>query len=281
MVFFLSVQPYFFSYLVVAHNYSSVSAGYITQTFSVSCTVAVLLVSIIIKYSKSYKPYLLAGTVVYINGVGMMLYLRKSNAPTSLIVLTQTIVGIGGGFITAPAQLGVQASVIHQDVASATAIFLTMTSLGGAVGSAISGGIWSRLLKSKLLKYLPDSVLPDLEKIFGDFQMASAYEMWSPEREAITRAYDETMHMLLVVALCVCAILPFLAMGMKAYRLDEVDLGEDRGVIIGQNRLREQSEPENSQQENKDERINVNIESNTDNAQNQNQKNQPGIGVKQ
>lgn len=57
--------------------------------------------------------------------------------------------------ITVPAQLGVQAAVSHSDVAAATAIFLTIVEISGAVGSAISGTVWTANLPAKLALYLP------------------------------------------------------------------------------------------------------------------------------
>src|SRR5690242_20427661 len=42
MAFFLSVQPYFYSYLVVALNLSVITAGHIVQIFSFACTVTVV-----------------------------------------------------------------------------------------------------------------------------------------------------------------------------------------------------------------------------------------------
>ena len=67
-------------------------------------------------------------------GIGLMIRYRSEGSSTSQIVGTQIAVGIGGGMLNVPAQLGVQAAVSHSDVAGATAIFLTILEIGGAVG---------------------------------------------------------------------------------------------------------------------------------------------------
>ena len=72
-----------------------------------------------------------------------MIRYRSESSSTSQIVGTQIAVGIGGGMLNVPAQLGVQAAVPHSDVAAATAIFLTLLEVGGAVGAAISGAVWT------------------------------------------------------------------------------------------------------------------------------------------
>lgn len=66
---------------------------------------------------------------------------------------------------------------------------------------------------------------------------AQTYAMGTPERIAIVRAYDETMKMLLIIAVCVC--IPMLPMGllMKNYKLNEVDQ-HVTGTVIGNSKER-------------------------------------------
>jgi len=248
MAFFLSVQPYFFSYLIVARNLSATAAGHIVQIFSFACTVTVLCVGGLIKCTKIYKTYMLIGVVLYTLGILLMLFYRNLDTPVAVIVVTQLIVGIGGGFINVPTQLGIQASVSQQDVGCATAVFLTTLSLGGAVGSAVSGAIWSTLVKQKLGAYLPAESLPALEEIFGDFKKAASYELGSDTREAVRRSYDETMRMLLIIALCACIPLLPTAMTMKPLKLDLVET-EDKGVIIGGSSKKEEEEKRQADEE--------------------------------
>ncbi|KAF8251330.1 MFS general substrate transporter [Wilcoxina mikolae CBS 423.85] len=241
MAFFLSVQPYFFSYLVVARNLSPTAAGHIVQIFSFACTVTVLCVGTLIKYTKVYRTYMIIGVILYTLGILLMLFYRNLSTPVAVIVVTQLIVGVGGGFINVPTQLGIQASVSQQDVGCATAVFLTTLSLGGAVGSAVSGAVWSTLVKRKLGAYLPPESLPTLEEIFGDFLKAASYELGSETREAVRKSYDETMRTLLIIALCTCIPLFPTAMAMKALKLDKVET-EDKGVIIGGSSKRKEEE---------------------------------------
>lgn len=165
-------------------------------------------------------------------GIGLMLRYRNSDASTVQVVWAQIIVGVGGGMTNVPAQLGVQASSLHQEVGAATALFLTIVSIGGAVGSAISGAVWSYNIQHKLMTYLPENAKGDLKEIFGSAVHAQTYAMGTPERIAIIRAYDETMNILIIIAICVC--IPMLPMGllMKNYKLDQVDQ-HLKGTIIG------------------------------------------------
>ena len=132
-VFYTSIQPYLYSYLQVVQNDSITAAGHIVQTFTFTSTVTAICVSTIIKYTRHYKFYITAGACIYLIGIGLMIRYRSPGSSTGQIVGTQIAVGIGGGMLNVPAQLGVQAAVSHSDVASATAIFLTILELGGAV----------------------------------------------------------------------------------------------------------------------------------------------------
>ncbi|KAH7419589.1 siderophore iron transporter-like protein [Cadophora sp. MPI-SDFR-AT-0126] len=232
MVFYLSVQPYFYSYLIVVQGESVTSAGRIVQTFSFSSTVSSIIISFFIKYTKYYKPYVLLGTCIYIMGIGLMIRYRTMGVSTGALVGTQIAVGIGGGMINVPAQLGVQTSTDHRHVAVTTAVFLTCVELGGAVGSAISGAIWSKNIPTKLNQYLPEAVKSNATAIYNNINNAVVYAMGSPEREAINRAYQETMHTLLVIAICVTVPIFLLSLLMRNYDLDKMEQGV-KGRVIG------------------------------------------------
>jgi hypothetical protein len=155
-------------------------------------------------------------------GLLLMLYYHKEGSTTLQILGSQTIIGMGGGLLNVPVQLGVQASASHQEVAAVTAMFLTALEMGGAVGSAISGVIWTSSIPEKLHMYLPAENQTDAAEIFGKLTKALSYPMGSAARTAINRAYQETMQMLLVTAVCVSIPLIPLSLLMKNYRLNMV-----------------------------------------------------------
>ena len=186
--------------------------------------------------------FVILGTCVYMAGLGLMIQYRRQGVPPSVLVGCQIVLGIGGGLINVPAQLGVQASASHQEVGAATAIFLTFLEIGGAVGSAISGAIWTSGVLPKLRAYLPSDLKDQAHVIYGSVAVASdmmTYPSGSVGREAIDRAYQETMTQILIVALCVAAPIIPLSLCMQNYRLDQVDqqasdsfAGEDEEAIV-------------------------------------------------
>jgi hypothetical protein len=166
-------------------------------------------------------------------GMGLLINYRREGVSTGTLVGCQIAVGIGGGMFNVPAQLGVQASASHQQVAAATAAFLTILEIGGAVGAAISGAVWSHFIPTKLAKYAPPSIQNQTVLIYGNLTLASTgWAAGTPERIAINRAYQETMTILLTIAVCICAPLIPLSLCMKNYKLDQVDQNV-KGKVIG------------------------------------------------
>jgi hypothetical protein len=228
VAFYLSIYPYFSSYLLIVQGQSVTAAGHITQTFSFSSTIASIIVSFIIKYTAHYKYFITFGACIYLMGMGLLIRYRQEGVSTGTLVGCQIAVGIGGGMLNVPAQLGVQAAASHQQVAAATAAFLTMVEIGGAVGAAISGAVWSNNVPKKLAKYLPPSIQDQAHLIYGNVTLASTgWAMGTPERIAINRAYQETMTKLLTIAVCVCAPLIPLSLIMQNFKLDKVRISRN------------------------------------------------------
>ncbi|KAJ5214854.1 hypothetical protein N7468_010533 [Penicillium chermesinum] len=232
MAFYFSVQPYLNSYLQVVQGYDVGTAGRVTQTFAFTSTIAAFGVSILIKYTRRYRIFVTIGCVVYMVGIALMLLCRQEGATHFQVLGTQILVGFGGGLVNVPVQLGVQASASHQEVAAATAMFLTSMEMGGAVGAAISGAVWSHLIPRKLYQYLPDEVKPQVGEIFGKLTKALEYPMGSPARHAINRAYQETMNRLLTFSIIVTIPLIPLSLMMTNYKLDQVRHRDPEPIVL-------------------------------------------------
>ncbi|KAJ4395127.1 hypothetical protein N0V91_011063 [Didymella pomorum] len=242
MAFYMSVFPYFFSYLLIVQNKSQVTAGYITRVFTFASTVSSIVVSLIIKWTGHYKYFITAGAAIYIMGFGIMLAYRNEDASTWSIIGNQIAIGIGGGFLNVPAQLGVQASASHQQVAAATTVFLTILEIGGAVGAAVSGAIWTTYVPRKLQEYLPPDVAPNYATIYSDGVTAANYTLYphgSPERIAINRAYQETMRYMLIGAICAAIPILPLSLCMKNYKLGSMKQPVEGKVIGSSSQRRE------------------------------------------
>ena len=233
MAYYLSIYPYFQSYLLVVQGKSVTDAGRIVQMWTFAATITSFCIALLVKYTKHYKFFVVLGSCVYFLGLLSMIVYRVEHASTVTLVATTALVGIGGGMLIGPAQVGVQASVNHQELAAATAIFLTFLEIGGAAGSAISGAIWTANVPKKLALYLPPETRDQAAEIYSNIGLASTgWPMGSATREAINRAYQETMTKILIVAACVAVPVILLSFAMENYKLDEMEQ-HVKGVVIG------------------------------------------------
>ncbi|KAK9434383.1 major facilitator superfamily domain-containing protein [Lipomyces doorenjongii] len=217
-------QPYFFSYLMVSRDTNTDSAGKIVQIFSFAATISGILASFLMKHSSRYKQWLLIGIPIYQLGIFSMQFSRLPTSPTAIVALSQVLAGVGGGMLSVASQLGVQASCNQSDVAVATALFLTVFSLGSAVGAAISGAVWTSLLPRRLTKYVPESILDQVPDIYADFGYARRMfpDINSPERQAIIYAYKDIMALLIWIAVTVTLPCVIASCFMKEYNLEEL-----------------------------------------------------------
>ncbi|KAK0646236.1 siderophore iron transporter mirC [Cercophora newfieldiana] len=238
MIFYIAVQPYFYSYLLVALNLPVSRAGPITQTFSFASTIAAITASLLIRRARTAprpRPYILFGASLYTLAVIILLQTRTRSASLITLFAAQGALGAGAGLMHVTTQLAVQASCgsHHSHVGVATAAFLTIAEVGAAVGSALSGAVWGRLVPAKLVEYLPEALKAEAPKIYASVVVARSYAWGSVEREAIARAYQETITVLLWVAAGMCLPLLLVARAVEDERADEV--GEVRGLVVGGN----------------------------------------------
>ncbi|KAL2139358.1 hypothetical protein VTI28DRAFT_5297 [Corynascus sepedonium] len=274
-VFYIAVQPYFYSYLLVALNLPVSQAGPITQTFSFASTIAALVASLLIRRMlvPRPRPFILAGATVYTVAIIVLLHTRTRAASIITLFAAQTGLGAGAGLMHVATQLVVQKAATdvaastetspsshhhrhgdgqgyahtptspqqqqQQHVGVATAAFLTLVQVGAAVGSAFSGAVWGRLVPAKLRTYLPEDTRAEADRIYSSVVVARSYPWGSPEREAIARSYQETITVLLWAALVVCG--PVLAM---AWMVRDLRLEDD-----GKGKHEEEEEEENGRGE--------------------------------
>jgi MFS family permease len=226
----------------------------LSETFSFSATVSNLLVGLAIKCTYRYRIYSLIGVPTYIVGLLLTTFFRGPTNPLVYVLFRQIVTGIGGGMFHVPVQLGIQAVAKHQEVAIATAMFLTFTSLGGSVGSAIAGAIWTGYLPECLEYYLPNMPAAERQRIFNDFEFAMSFPRGSPERDGIVSAYVDVMKRLTRTATLSALPMLIFVFAMKEVKLDRskrtrgsvdsaaIDDEEDEEVLGHESTSRRQSQ---------------------------------------
>ncbi|SCV69923.1 BQ2448_1317 [Microbotryum intermedium] len=225
-------ESFFTSYLQVARGHSAQNASYIAQSYIFSACVSALLAGWLAKVSNRYKFIGVIGVIAHAAGVWLMMRARDLDSSTFELVMSQVIGGAGGGWTTIAAQIGVQSVVGHQDVGMATAIFLTITQIGGAVGGAGAGAIWSTFLPRHLNQSLPTPTPELISKIMGSLPYAMSFPVGSQERNAIQHSYTETQKVLNWLALVTLIPALVAVLSMKNVNLEKDDRGQGEGVVV-------------------------------------------------
>jgi hypothetical protein len=118
------------------------------------------------------------------------------------------------------------------DVAIATAIFLTITQVGGAVGGSIAGAVWSTYLPRRLHRHLPADGIPHIPQILASLPYALSFPPGSPIRLGIDKAYVDVQRVLNGLAMGM--LLPGLVAmcSMRNVNLAAEDHSVGEGVVV-------------------------------------------------
>lgn len=199
---------YFTSYLQVVHGLSVTRASYVDNVYSyVTCAWAPLL-GLVFRHCCPYpKRVALAAIPVHLAGAGMLVKFRARESPLAGVVASQALLALGGGTLTNAEEIAIMAAAgEHQNVAVVLAFKAFFAYLGGAVGSAVSGAVWTNLLPRYLEEYFPGTERAQAKKIFASLKTQLSYEWGSPERTAIVRAYMDVQKVQTIAATVVVAV---------------------------------------------------------------------------
>ncbi|ESZ99000.1 hypothetical protein SBOR_0658 [Sclerotinia borealis F-4128] len=222
--FFISFycwDSYFYNYLQAVHGLSVTHAGYVTNIYSIGSCFWAVVISYAIRVTGRFKWLALYFAVpLQILGVGLMIHFRQPDQPIGYVIMCQIFIAFSGGTIVICEQMAVMAAAPHKGVASMLALIGLFTSVGGAIGVAISGAIYTNKFPAALAQRITNETLAN--ELYGSLPAQLAYPMGSIERDAVMYAYGESMKWLAVagtVFLIPCFV--FVAM-WRDFRVDEM-----------------------------------------------------------
>ncbi|KAI0759138.1 drug:h+ antiporter [Trametes elegans] len=218
--FYIS-NTYLYSFILVTKDWPLLHATYFSQTQTVALTVFGIMSGFFLHWFRRYKWVLVTGLAIRLLGVGLMIHSRGANASDAEVVWTQLLQGIGGGFASVCSQVGAQASVPHVDVAMVTAVVLLWTEIGGSIGTAVSGAIWTNTMPNKLAAHLPALNQTERDTLFGSITSVMTLPFEDATRQGVIAAYGDTMHVMIIAA-TVLAVVPLcLALAMPNWYLGD------------------------------------------------------------
>lgn len=139
-------------------------------------------------------------------GAGLMIYFRRPQWSVGYSIMCQIFIAFAGGTMIICQQVAVLAAADHNNVASALAFLGVFGNSGGAVGSSISGAIWTHTLPGALRRMLPASAQDDWQTIYDSLDVQLSYEKGTPVRDAIISAYAYSQTRMLIAGTAIMAL---------------------------------------------------------------------------
>ena len=199
-------NSYFTSFLQVVNDLSLAQAGYVSSTFDMVSGLFLFLVGFAIRKTSRFKWLLYLAVPMYTLGQGLMIYFRRPNFSVGYLVMCQIFIALGGSTMIICEQVAVLAVAEHGEAAAVLALLGLFGYMGGAVGNAISGAIWTNTFPTELQRRLPEAAMPDFAAIYGDLAKQLSYPVGSPAREAIVQAYAVAQTRMLTAGTAVMAL---------------------------------------------------------------------------
>lgn len=155
----------------------------------------------------------IVGICIRMVGMGLTLWARGEHASDVALVWTQILIALGGACSVVGTRVATQASVPHQDLATIIAQLALWTKLGGSVGSAIAGAVWTNTVPGYMREEgVPEKLIPTL---YGKLvSVHTKYDLNDPIRQAVIRAADRALYPLFLAALILSCVPVILALYM-------------------------------------------------------------------
>jgi EmrB/QacA subfamily drug resistance transporter len=192
----------------------------------------------IISRTGRYKAFPILGTAVAALGLWMLSSLDEST-PTGAAALHMLVLGLGLGMVMQVLVLAVQNSVSYDQLGVATSGATLFRSIGGSLGTAVLGAIFTGRLTHELSDKLPSSG----GAVEGGIDPAQIGRLPPPVHDAYISAFTDALHLVFVVATGV-VVLAFLLSWLIEERplratIDTTSVGESFGAPVDTDSLRE------------------------------------------
>ncbi|PYI19531.1 siderophore iron transporter [Aspergillus violaceofuscus CBS 115571] len=189
---------YYTSFLQVVYNTSLTQAGYISSIFDLMDPIWLIGCGYLIRVTGRFKWLLLWAVPLYLLASGLMIYFRTPGHSVGYMCMCQIFLAVGGGTLILIEQVAVLAASSHEEYAAMLALLSTFGNIGGAVGSSVSGAIWTNTLPQKLRQYLPADTLDQWEEIYESLDVQLSYPVGSETRIAIQNAYASSQRNMMI-----------------------------------------------------------------------------------
>jgi EmrB/QacA subfamily drug resistance transporter len=166
-----------------------------------------------------YKPFPIAGTAIMVVGLGLLSTMtpHTTRLAASLFMF---VLGLGLGLVMQVLVLAVQNAVDYKDLGVATSGATLFRSIGGSVGTAVLGSIFSNRLTAELASAVPSSQVGSLGT-GASLNTAALNKLPPAIHSDYLTAFTNALSTVFVVAACVAAVAFLLSWALEQRPLRE------------------------------------------------------------
>ncbi|KAF2137209.1 uncharacterized protein K452DRAFT_278847 [Aplosporella prunicola CBS 121167] len=228
---FYSWDSQFYNFVTVVYNLNVSMAGYMTQIYNVGSCFWSVVFGVWVRYTKHFKyTCLFFGLPLLMLGAGLMIHFRGSDSDIGYIVMCQIFIAFGGGTLVIGEDMAVMAAADHDGVPMMLSLLGLSSSVGGAIGSAVSAAIYANTFPDALRRKLPAANQNDWSAIYlGGYSAQLEYPVGSDVRNAINYAWGWSQRCGSISATAILVLgIPAIAI-WKNYN---VDRKQNKGVVM-------------------------------------------------
>ncbi|TIA61220.1 MFS general substrate transporter [Aureobasidium pullulans] len=190
---------YYYTFNQVVLGLGTRDATYMGEIY----TTANCFFSLLVKWTKRYKWIALASVPLYIMGTGLLIHFRQPGTAVGYVVMCQIFIAFAGGTLVPCHQVAALAAGTHGEFATTLALLYLASSVGGAIGDSIAGGIWTNVYPGELAKRLPADVATS---VYTSYTNALTYPVGSETRDAIGVAFGIAQRDMCIAASSITAL---------------------------------------------------------------------------
>lgn len=222
-----------FNFCVVFYRLPVGMAGYIDQIYNTGSCFWSVIVGVIIRQTRRFKPIcLFFGVPLVLLGTSLMIYFCGGYGSENVgyLVMCQIFIAFAGGTLVIGEDLAVMASSPREGVPMLLSMLSLFSSLGSAVGFAASAAVYSNIFPATLCHDLPDDNGVLCREIYqAGYTKQVTYPVGSRHRLAIDRAWTEYMKYDCIAATSVLSLAIPLTLLWRDLSLDRK---QNKGVVI-------------------------------------------------
>ncbi|KAI9150017.1 Siderophore iron transporter 1 [Paramyrothecium foliicola] len=222
---FAAQGTYLYTVLVVAFDFPIASATRIMTFFSFFGVFSGLAAGLVIYKIRRLKYVIVLGTILFSFAFVILIAHpgEASAAARSGVVSAQVLLGLASGLFAYPTQASIQASATKEHVATLTGLYLSFYNVGSALGTCLSGALWTQTLYPTLQHNLAFQPNATLARAIYDapFAIIPDYPVGTEIRSAIIASYRDVQRSLSISGLCLCIPMIAFAFALRNPKLSE------------------------------------------------------------